>query len=49
MRKYSERLSMEERLTVVNKFTERIANSGYSKIQANRVIISSLRGYEAAC
>ena len=48
MRNTSERLNIQERVEVVNKFTQRMANSGYSIQQARRVIISGLKGYEAA-
>ena len=48
IRNTSERPDISERVKVVNKFTQRMANSGYSKQQAKRVVISSLKGYEAA-
>ena len=48
MRNTSERLDIQERVAVVNKFTQRMANSGYSKQQAKKIIISGLKGYEAA-
>ena len=46
MRNTSERLDISERVKVVNKFRQRMANSGYSKQQAKRVVISGLKGYE---
>ena len=48
MRNTSERLDIKERVRVVNKFGQRMANSGYTIQQAKRVIVSGLRGYEAA-
>ena len=48
MRNTSERFDISERVKVVNKFTQRMANSRYSKQQAKRVIISGLKGYKAA-
>ena len=48
MRNTSERLDISERVKVVNKFRQRMANSGYSEQQSKRVIISGLKGYEAA-
>ena len=44
MRNTSERLNINERVKVVNKFTQRMANSGYPKQQAKRVVISGLNG-----
>ena len=37
-----------ERMLVVNKLTRRMANSGYIKDQARKVIVFGLRGYETA-
>ena len=34
---------------MVNKFTQMMANTGYSKSQARRVIISSLKGMRLPC
>ena len=48
IRNTSERLNINEKVEVVNKFTQRMATSGYSKQQAKRVIISGLKGYETA-
>ena len=48
MRNTSERLPIEERVLVVNKFIQRMANSSYTREQARKVIVSGLRGYEAA-
>ena len=48
IRNTSERLEVKDRVTVLNKFTQRMANSGYSKAQARRVIVFGLKGYEAA-
>ena len=48
MRNTSERLPIEERVLVVNKFTQIMANYGYTKDQARKVIVSGLRCYEAA-
>ena len=48
MRNTSERLPIKERVVVVNKFTQRVANSGYSRDQARRFIIAGLRCYDAA-
>ena len=44
MRNNSERLSMEDRVTVVNKFAQRMANSRYTKMQVRRVSVSGPEG-----
>ena len=43
MRNIKERIDISERVEVV-KFSQRMANSGYSEQQAKRVIISGLKG-----
>ena len=48
MRNTSKRLPIEERIEVVNSFTQRLANSGYQREQARRVVVPGLKGYEAA-
>ena len=48
MRNTSERLRIEESVAVVKKFAQRLKNSVFSKAQARRVIVSDLRGHEAA-
>ena len=35
-------------MIVVNKFPQKMVNSGYSRDQARRVIVSGLKGYAAA-
>ena len=37
---------MEERIEVLNKFTNKLANSGYTRAEARRIITSGLKGYE---
>ena len=39
---------MKEKVILVNKFAQRMANSGYTRQQARRVIASGLKGYETA-
>ena len=48
MRNTREKLDLKERVIVINKFTQRMANSGYTRQQARRVIVSGLKGYETA-
>ena len=37
---------MEERIEVLNKFTNKLANSGYTRAEARRIITSGLKGCE---
>ena len=48
MRNTSERVTIEERIRVVNCFTKKLANSGYTRDQARRVVEAGLKGYEKA-
>ena len=48
MRNTSERVTIEERIRVVNCFTKKLANSGYTRDQARRVVEAGLQGYEKA-
>ena len=44
----SERLSVKERIDVVNEYTDKLAQSGYQKVQVRRIIMAGLKGYEKA-
>ena len=46
MKNVSERLPIQERISVLDGFCQKLANSGYSRTQARRIIISGLKGYE---
>ena len=41
------RLPEWERTVVVDNFTTKLANSGYTRVQARRIVVSGIKGYEA--
>ena len=48
MRNTSELVAIEERVKIVDKYTGKLINSGYSMVQSRRIVVAGLRGYEAS-
>ena len=42
----SERLSMDERIKVVDDYSQKLFNSGYTLEQVRRIITNGIKGYE---
>ena len=42
---FSENLPLKERISVVDKYTQQLVNSGYNRKQIREIIISALTGY----
>ena len=47
MRNTSERVETRERVEIVDNYTAKLINSGYTMDQARRVIVAGLKGYES--
>ena len=41
-----DRVDFKEKITIVNKYTQQLLNSGYSRAQIREILLSAIRGYE---